>query len=710
MKHSLIALAIIAASVPTHVLARTSEINTSKVNDNASTEVITVIGSPLTHSMQEIEQETVSAATNIDADFGDQLAKLPGVSIARNGPVTGLIQYRGLFGDRVAVNIDGVDIAGAGPNAMDSPLSHVLPEPGLTATLYRGIVPVSAGVQTLGGKLRISSDASTLFNLSRSFIGGVNASIVSPGSGQQYQGNVLYKGENAFISGAFTHQQRDERESGNNALIPNSHYQRNGGKFRAGYQWGNHQLDINYQQLNTNESGTPALAMDIGFIDAAWYRLGYRYNVSESEYLTFSWFGNSNQHAMDNFSQRSAMSPAMARENNADSIAQGMDATYTMPYWNGDLKIGAYWHQSRNNSTITNPNNAMFFVDNFTNVERNTASVYAEWELEKDAYSSTIGARYTRVNMDSGLAGSNMVMMNPAIATLVNNFNTTQRDETYNMLDVAATTRFHVNDHTDIVFGVSQKNRAPTYFERYTWLPLGISGGMADGFNYIGNLDLDNETARQIDVGVDYVVKGWSISPRLFYQDIEDFITGSPSTNMAANRVSNMMAGTTPFQWTNTDAIIKGADLTLTGQLRDNLSVNAVASIQHGNRDDIDDALFRIAPEQLITTIQWDTHVMNTPFALQVTSELTGAQNHVSALQNERTTSGYGLLHLTGFLTLLDNTQSNLQITATIHNLFDKQYAPHTAGVNRVMNTGVEVGERVPAAGREWHLSLSYRF
>ena len=32
---------------------------------------------------------------------------------------------------------------------MDSPLSHVLPEPGLTATLYRGIAPVSAGVQTL---------------------------------------------------------------------------------------------------------------------------------------------------------------------------------------------------------------------------------------------------------------------------------------------------------------------------------------------------------------------------------------------------------------------------------------------------------------------------------------------------------------------------------------------------------------------------------
>ncbi|MBJ2129192.1 hypothetical protein JC525_09600 [Alteromonas sp. IB21] len=100
------------------------------------------------------------------------------------------------------------------------------------------------------------------------------------------------------------HQQRDERESGNNIVIPNSYYQRNGGKFRLGYEWGKHQFDASYQRLNTNESGTPALAMDIGFIDAAWYRVGYRYNAGEAEYFAINWFGNSNQHAMDNFSQR----------------------------------------------------------------------------------------------------------------------------------------------------------------------------------------------------------------------------------------------------------------------------------------------------------------------------------------------------------------------------------------------------------------------
>lgn len=705
MEYSLLAFAVTAACTSAHVYA-----NTSEFIDSASTEVITVIGSSLNDDVKEIEREAVTAATNIDADFGDQLALLPGVSISRNGPVTGLIQYRGLFGNRVGVSIDGVDITGAGPNSMDSPLSHILPEPGLTATLYRGIVPVSAGVQTLGGKLRINADAASLFALDNDITGSVNASVIAPGSGQQYQGNVLYKTDQAFFSGAFMHQQRDERESGNNIVIPNSYYQRNGGKFRLGYEWGKHQFDASYQRLNTNESGTPALAMDIGFIDAAWYRVGYRYNAGESEYFAINWFGNSNQHAMDNFSQRMVMSESMVRENNADAIAQGLDAKYVTPLNSGELEFGAYLHHSRNNSVITNPNNGMFFVDNFTNAKRDTASVYAQWTVNTEAYASTYGARYTFTTMDAGEAGSNMVMMNPAIATLVSNFNAAERDENYNMLDLAATTRYHASESLDIVIGISQKNRAPTYFERYTWLPLGISGGMADGFNYIGNLELENETARKIEVGIDYNYESWTISPRLFYQDIEDYITGSPSTNMAANMVSSMMAGTEPFQWTNTDAVIKGAEMTIQGQLTDSLSVQAVATVQHGNRDDIDDALFRIAPEHLTTTVQWNTQVFDAPLQMQLTSELVGAQNHVSALQNEASTAGYGLFHISGLLALFDNAHTNLQLTASIHNLFDKQYAPHTAGINRVMNAGVEVGERVPGAGREWHLSLSYRF
>ncbi len=158
--------------------------------------------------------------------------------------------------------------------------------------------------------------------------------------------------------------------------------------------------------------------------------------------------------------------------------------------------------------------------------------------------------------------------------------------------------------------------------------------------------------------------------------------------------------------WSNTDAVITGADVTVYGQLSDTVSLKSVLSIQHGNRDDIDDALFRIAPERLMTSFDWDTELLSTPVLLGLTSELVGRQSHTSSLQNERDTAGYGLLHLSAQWQL----HPKVQLTTQVNNIFDKFYAPHTAGVNRVAQEVVAVGEPVPNPGREWQISLRYQF
>ena len=45
-------------------------------------------------------------------------------------------------------------VIGAGPNAMDTPLSYSTPLIVDSMTVYRGIAPVSAGINTLGGASR----------------------------------------------------------------------------------------------------------------------------------------------------------------------------------------------------------------------------------------------------------------------------------------------------------------------------------------------------------------------------------------------------------------------------------------------------------------------------------------------------------------------------------------------------------------------------
>ncbi len=178
MNKTSIAVAVLAA----HSIA--AQVAHADHNEN---EIITVIGSPLQH----ISNARVSSSSNTEADFGDQLSNIAGISVSRNGPVTGLIQYRGLYGDRVGVSIDGVDIQGAGPNAMDSPLSHVLPELGMQATLYRGIAPVSASLQSLGGQLVLQSDMTILFSQPNGLQLSGNAALISPGGGGTVSGQCF---------------------------------------------------------------------------------------------------------------------------------------------------------------------------------------------------------------------------------------------------------------------------------------------------------------------------------------------------------------------------------------------------------------------------------------------------------------------------------------------------------------------------------------
>ena len=63
------------------------------------------------------------------ADSAQLLKKIPGANVNSNGTVTGIAQYRGMYGQRINTLIDGIKISSGGPNAMDSPLSKRYPGP-----------------------------------------------------------------------------------------------------------------------------------------------------------------------------------------------------------------------------------------------------------------------------------------------------------------------------------------------------------------------------------------------------------------------------------------------------------------------------------------------------------------------------------------------------------------------------------------------------
>ena len=91
----------------------------SQDNDNQTDEIIVVGRSVATSSARiEVERELL-------IDTAAALRDIPGASVNRNGLITGIAQYRGMYGDRVAVDIDQLGVISGGPNAMDTPLSYM---------------------------------------------------------------------------------------------------------------------------------------------------------------------------------------------------------------------------------------------------------------------------------------------------------------------------------------------------------------------------------------------------------------------------------------------------------------------------------------------------------------------------------------------------------------------------------------------------------
>jgi iron complex outermembrane receptor protein len=120
---------------------------------------ITIEGSPISgqfsRTLLQPEESHYTAA-----DAARLLKRAPGANINNNGPLSSQVQYRGMFGPRVNVLVDGHHRAQGGPNWMDPPL-HYLPS-GLVdhIEITRGIASVSSGGETIGGTVKAFSKTS----------------------------------------------------------------------------------------------------------------------------------------------------------------------------------------------------------------------------------------------------------------------------------------------------------------------------------------------------------------------------------------------------------------------------------------------------------------------------------------------------------------------------------------------------------------------
>lgn len=659
-----------------------------------------------THTTRTID---VTNALVISPDVAQLLKEAPGANVNNNGPLTGIPQYRGMYGPRIATSIDGNQLAPSGPNWMDPPISYVVASQLESLEVYRGIVPVSVAQEAMGGAIDARANKGSFTDSDEFAMSGrVMGSAQSTNSGYNLNTNLYASNRKHRVKVAALTESGDDADFPGGSILP-TEYQRDRYDIGYGFHSGAHTLQLDYGNNDTGDTGTPALPMDIRYIRGDLYNANYSFDASADTQVDLSLFGSELRHRMDNYGLRQAPPSANWRSNKATSDNIGFKLQGTMRDDSGAWITGVDGFGASHDSDISNPNNPMFFVVNFNNAEREVLGAFLERQQDfGSAWSAEFGIRYNNVSMDSDEVNGTPAMMMPPAQTLRDDFNNADRKQTDDNIDLVAKTWFRASESSSWYLGLAQKNRSPSYQERYLWLPLEATGGLADGNTYTGNIDLDPETSHQVEFGLDFSSGSLTLSPRIFYNKIDDYIQGTPSESAPAVMfvsMMNAMNGTNkpdPLQFNNVDAELYGFDMDWGWQLDQQWRLSGIVNYVRGKRDDINDNLYRIAPPN--ATLRLDYARNN--WTAGVESVLYQRQNKVSETNHEEKTSGYGIVNVSASW----QATSALQLAAGVDNLLDQKFRDHLGGYNRAANPDIAIGERLPGYGINAFARVMYEF
>lgn len=652
----------------------------------------------------------VTDAIEVSPDVTQLLKKAPGIDVNSNGPLTGLLQYRGMYGARINASLDGMQLASAGPNSMDPPLSYAVGGQLEALRLYRGIAPVSAAQESIGGLVEAISYRGEFATQSDPLLSGqVIGSAQSVNAGSHLNTALFAANASHRLKLAAMTEQGDDAEFADGDIVP-TEYTRQRYDIGYGFRSGSHTVQLDYAHNDTGDSGTPALPMDIESIEGDIYRIRYDYNSDAALRFDATLFGSELDHTMTNFHLREAPAASRWRRNVADSSNVGFEWNAQRTDDEGVWRFGIDGFHEEHASDIENPNAAAFFVTNFNAAEREVLGAYVERVQQiQEGVRAEVGLRYNHVAMDADEVDATPARMMPPAQALRDAFNDADRQQDDNNFDITAKTWFRLSPSNNAYVGIARKTRSPSYQERYLWLPLEATGGLADGLLYTGNIDLDPEVSRIVEFGIDYSSNGVTLSPRLFYNNVRDYIQGTPSEVAPAVmfvRMMNNANGTSnpdPLQFNNVDAQLYGFDMDWAWQLSSHWSLSGLLNYVRGKRDDnSEDNLYRIAPANATLRVHYRSRSWN--------AELEGIvyakQDNVSTANAEQESSDYGVLNL-----LLNwQATAQLQLSAGVDNLLDRNYQPHLTGYNRAANPDIALHERLPANGINAFVRAAYSF
>ncbi len=600
------------------------------------------------------------------------------ISLIKRGNFAFEPVLNGMNSDRLNLTIDGMKIFAACTDKMDPVTAYVetnnlesfAVHSGASGGEFGSTIAGSIDMQTNGARLRPNTPIS----------GEVGAGYNSAALGYTALFSLNHSGKRYAVAASGVYRKSNNYRAGGGEIIPFSQFEKWNGSLSGLYLLGDRNLlraDIIVD--DAYDIGYPALPMDVAYAKARIYGLTHRHTMREGALKTVETkvYANTVEHVMDD-TKRPDVFMHMDMPGWTKTYGAFVKANIRSGNHTAMVKVDGYLSNALAEMTMYPQDDAPMFMLTWPDVDKQSLGIYVEdqWNVsEKDLFK--MGARFET------LANTVQNQFGVEQATVFNQ-DLSGTDRRW-MPTANLTYQRRLGDAFRAWVTAGYTERAPSVTEQYAFYIF----NSYDGYDYIGQVNLDNERSLQGDIGMETTFGKFNVRGTAFYYRMYDYILGI--THPEISPMTHGANGVKMFD--NIDgANMVGASLQLGYKMESGWQVSTRSSYTHGSD-------LAGKPLPLIPAFKNDAKLRYDFKHNFVQMEIHSAlkQERVDELYGELPTPGYALLNLRGG-TFFEWGENRLSLNAGLENVLDKKYTEH-------LDWG-----GIPRPGRNIYVNVSFDF
>ena len=595
-------------------------------------------------------------STNKAATTEDVMARFPELSLVRRGSYGMEPVIRSYNSSQVALLLDGMRIHGACTDKMDPASIYIEP-------VNLRSIEVSTGGRSflngasVGGNINMKLAEASCHE--QAHFSGTASSGYHTAANAFFQSlSADYTSARWGIRASGTYRKANAYRDGSGTIVPFSQYEKVNyslsGKFMLRDNW---YLKLDLLADDGWNIGYPALPMDVGYANA---RIGAVSIVKEEasarwQTLEAKLYANKVKHYMDD-TQRPNVPIHMDMP--GQSFTSGFYAEGSKKTGNGNLTIRADGAATVLKASMTMYQNGQspMYMLTWPDNRQLQSGLAAQYAFRVDS------ATQLRLNARADFAAFSLTSQMGKDQLAV--FNHAGGNNHYFIPSLSLQVNRPLIGRLKGSLSVGINGRTPTASDLYGFYLF----NQFDGYDYIGNPGLKQETGLLVDGTLSYQQRQWKAQITGYISRINNYILGAHTPSFSAMTIG--ARGVKQYQ--NIDyALVSGAEASVVYSPSTQTQIVSTLKYAYG-KDNQGVPLPMMAPLRNISSVR---HYFASLW-LQAEMETAAAQNKVSKVANERPTGSFTLYHLrAGYQTNIKNKAA--QLAAGVENIFDVYYREH---------------------------------